>query len=278
LLAFSSIDFWSKRLLWYPSTIAILLEKCFVNYDFPRVICFLITTRGSAERQAFQTQQAAKFGLELNYVLDYDVEDLTDEVLNTVSPTLPQPSVSCLMKHVEAERRLLSSSADIAMIMEDDCILFSRFAAEFSDIIDDVSRLPPSWLVFLGGGDNKLSSVALASDKQKIIKGDLTTAELYLIDRASARERLRWIASNIITKPADHFLVDVDTQIGISHWRTSYPIATQGSITGQFVSQLDDSRRKHRLIYLRLRYWYNRFRRQSLPRFLNRFRFYLKKL
>ena len=250
------------------------MEKCFVENDSPRVICFLITTRSCAERQVFQTQQASKFGLELNYVLDYDVDDLTDEVLNTVSATLPQASVSCLMKHVEAERRLLSSSADIAMIMEDDCILFSRFATEFPGIIDEVSRLSPSWLVFLGGGDNKLSNAALASDKQKIIKGNLTTAELYLVDRASARERLRWIASNIITKPADHFLVDLDAELGISHWRTSHPIATQGSITGQFVSQLDDNRRKHRLIYLRVRYWYNRFRRQSLPRFLNRFRLY----
>lgn len=121
-------------------------------------------------------------------------------------------------------------------------------------------------LLFAGGADNKVTEAFLEAKPTDLIKHPLSTAEAYIIERSAAERRLEWCSKNLIDKPADHFLTSIDQMLGITQYWTGVPLATQGSITGQFKTSLDSSRAKHSPLYLRLKYHYNRWRRQTLPR------------
>ena len=91
------------------------------------------------------------------------------------------------------------------------------------------------------------------------------------MDRHGCERRLDWLGSHKIDRQADHQIKLMDQDLGIRHYWFSRPLATQGSITGMFDTALDASRAKHGTIYLKLRYHWNRLRRQTLPRFIFKF-------
>ena len=213
---------------------------------------------------------AKRFGFLFEYVWKYDADELNETDLSRVGDSLAPKSASNVLKHLHAQKLFLNTSSDIALVLEDDVVLFESFFDELNHILRMTNHLPPGWLIFLGGADNKLDSRFFDSDGQYLVEKPLTTAEAYLVDKHGCELRTRWLDTNCVDRQADHQLKLMDQDLGLRQYCVSRPLATQGSITGLFDTSLDSSRAKHSPFFLRAKYRYNRIRRQVIPRFFSR--------
>jgi glycosyl transferase, family 25 len=231
---------------------------------------YAVTVASFHDRHKNMSKQAEKYRLSIEYILNFDIDQLTESDLARVdSSIMPIPSISCVLKHIDAQRRMVDRGQSMCLLLEDDVILFDNFSNNLNQIVLLSRDLDPGWLIFLGGADNKIDSRYLDSSSLRLIESPISTAEAYLLDFEGCRKRLEWLAENKINLPADHLLAKIDASLGIRQYRPSIPMAAQGSITGLYKTTLDSNRGKHGSIYLKLRYIYNRFRRQIFPRFIN---------
>jgi glycosyl transferase, family 25 len=239
--------------------------------DIDAIPIYLITVGSFHDRHAHMRAQAEKFNFQYEPLLCFDAVNLTaDDMRRVVSNTLPPAGISTVLKHIEAYKRVVQANQKFALILEDDVILFEDFRERVLEAIGLTADLTPGWLIFLGGADNKLDDRFFRSAKSCLIEKPISTTEAYLVDLEGCIRRLEWLSQNLISKPADHFLQSVDPSLNIKHYWISSPIATQGSITGKFKTALDSSRAKHGKFYLKIRYFYNRWRRQIAPRLLKK--------
>ena len=227
---------------------------------------FVVTTKTSSVRHDSIKRQAALHGFDFDFIFNFDVDDLSSFDLTKISNSLPKSTVSCLCKHIYAQKMLLASDCEIGLVLEDDVILRQSFIYTVEQILQKMISRNDSWNVFLGGSDNRVDFKQWVSRREILMPGELTTAEAYIFNRAAAEKRLTWLASNRVAVAADHLLTQSNISLGISSYRLVKPVASQGSITGLFRTLLDDSRRKKPLWYLRVRYLLNAFRKQIYPR------------
>jgi len=237
------------------------------------MLTYIITTKGFVERHSAIVEQAVKYNLKVQFVWRYDKDDLDSaDFMRFEDDSLSPQAKSCLLKHFEAQSRLLDGEDSVCLILEDDALLSDEFDVKLSDTLTLANKLEGPWLIFLGGMDNALDSRFFESASIALIESWLTTAEAYLVNRESCLMRMRWLMNNTVRLPADHLLTHIDRDLSIPQYRVSKPFVTQGSITGRFKSSLDSSRIGKTSWYLRARYTWNRFRNQLIPRFLFRSR------
>lgn len=240
---------------------------------------FVVSGRKFSDRHASIRAETSKLGLDVQFIFDFDVDDLTDDLLSRFSDDLPKASISCVAKHLHAQRLIAESGYDFGLVLEDDCIFYDDASVVFPAVLSRLPQLDPGYLVFLGGGDNELDQRFFSGESgQLFIVSPMTTAEAYFTDADACGRRMEWLEQNLVSLPADHLLTRLDSSLGITHYRLKEPIATQGSITGVFPTLLDKSRGKKPLTFLKARYAWNRFRRQTirraflkLQRFLSKF-------
>ncbi|MDC3032847.1 hypothetical protein OA249_02695 [Litorivicinus sp.] len=204
---------------------------------------YVITVAQFTERHESIKNQLGLFGLEPTFIWEYDADSLTDTDRERCVPDkLPDKSISTVLKHIEAERKLLESEFDWCLVLEDDALLTADFNNKMESVILLLQELNYRCLVFLGGTDNRLDSRFFNSRSLSLIESPMTTAEAYLLNRKGCEARLKWLDEHKIDKPADHFLTSLDEALGIIHLRVSEPFVSQGSITGRFRTALDSSR------------------------------------
>lgn len=237
---------------------------------FDECLIFVVSVESFEERHRSIAGQLDRMGLAYEFIFEFDPGQFPAVLPFTFSEGLPIKSISCLLKHLEAQRRLLDSEKKFAFILEDDCIFFPSFEAQLGRLIDLIRSLPPSFLVFIGGADNKLRDDYFKQTDLFLIADPLTTAESYFVDKPSCEQRLKYLGRQLISKALDHLLVQTDRVLNIPQFRTSEPLVLQGSIDGSFITTLDDSRRKKSKQFLKARYHWNRFRRQIIFRLWGR--------
>ena len=226
---------------------------------------YVITVKTFFDRHAHMAALEERLGIKFEYIWNYDADDLSDDDRLRVSGDMARQSISNVLKHFEAQRRFLATESEVCLVLEDDVLLFDTFEQNFEKVLAHIKSLAPGWLIFLGGADNKIDRRFLRQN-DGLIEQDLTTAEAYLLDRCGCQKRLDWLKMHKLDRQADHQIKLIDRALGIKHYWYSQPLATQGSITGLFSTALDASRAKHGAVYLNIRYQWNRFRRQTLPR------------
>lgn len=234
--------------------------------DFSTIPVYVISVKSFAERQSSIEKQAEAFGFYPEFIFQFDADQLSANDLARTSEQLPLKTASCVLKHFEAQKRLLESSSDFALVIEDDVLFFDSFLERIDGILMRLSALKPGWLVFLGGADDSFPNEALSLSRDDLVEQPISTAEAYFIDREGCKLRLAYLYENQILKPADHQLKMLDQLLGIQQFWLAKPLCTQGSITGQFHSSLDSSRSRHSGLYLKIRFEWRRFVKQTVPR------------
>ena len=232
---------------------------------------YVISVKSFTDRHKHIEKLSRSFGFQFKYIFDYDADELTETDWERVYPGMNPKSVSNTLKHIEAQKLLIASGKKAGLVLEDDVILFDGFMDNLSRTLELLSQEKDGWLVFLGGADNKIDSRFTESAELRLIENPISTAEAYLIDVAGCVRRQEWFSAHVIDRQADHQLKLIDQSLGIPHFWTSIPLATQGSITGQFSTALDQSRAKHGPLFLGLKYRWNCWRRQAVPRFFGKF-------
>jgi GR25 family glycosyltransferase involved in LPS biosynthesis len=244
-----------------------LVKSGFLMLGKPLPI-YVITVRSFVDRHRHIEKMAEKFGFSFEYVWRYDADELTDGELSKVCSSLSRKSASNVLKHIYAQQLFLETGSDVALILEDDVVIFDSFFRGLNKVLSLAEKLTPGWLIFLAGADNKMDARFFEATELDLINSPLTTAEAYVIDRHGCEQRARWLKENTISCQADHQLKLIDQELGLTHYCVSTPLATQGSITGLFATSLDSSRSKHGSLFLRVKYEYNRLRRQTAVRFI----------
>lgn len=234
---------------------------------FPDIPIYVITVRSFHGRHEHIKSLAANLGFKFEFIYEFDADSLSAEDWSRVDNSMHPRSVSNVLKHIEAQRRLLTSGAPLGLVLEDDVLMFDSFTKKLHSVLELASELDEGWLIFLGGADNKIDERFILAERLELIPKPISTAEAYLIDYVGCRKRLKWLENNLIDRQADHQLKLIDESINVPHFWVSEPMATQGSITGLFPTALDKSRAKHGPKYLVARYQFNRWRRQILPRY-----------
>ena len=237
---------------------------------------FVLSVKTFVDRHQSIRAQADRFGFKPEWVFDFDVGDLTegDHQRFADDASLPNPTKSLVLKHFRAMEAIVERKLPYALILEDDAIFFDDVAERIKIVTENLEQLPPSWLIFLGGADNKIDQRFLDKDKNVFIEAPITTTEAYLTDYESCKRRIEWVAQNGIELPSDHQLQKMDPLLSIAQFKLANPMCTQGSISGLFDTELDSSRQRHGKMFIKLRYAYNRFRRQTLPRFVSSLRIF----
>ena len=232
---------------------------------------YVISVANFFDRHSSIRSQLKRFDLDPIFIWKYDADSLTKaDRARCSSGILPDKSISTVLKHIEAQYRMLESGSEWCLVLEDDALLPADFDEQLECVVELATKIESPCLIFLGGTDNHLDSRFFDADSMCLIESPLTTAEAYLLNRRGCHARLEWIKENKIDKPADHFLKQVDSLLGIKQFRVSRPFVSQGSITGHFKTSLDSSRAKHGPLYLRVRFEWNRFRKQTVPKYLAR--------
>ncbi len=230
---------------------------------------YVLTVKTFAERIAHMRRELGRHGVAFELVLAHDADELEPAtVAATFSPSRMRPAhQSLVLKHIAAWRDAVGKGLQRVMVFEDDVILASNFGERLDAAMQAADRLPPGWLVYLGGADAKVPDSYFLSDGL-LIPLPLAATEGYVTDAAAMQRRLAWLAGNRISQPADHLIKAMDAALGIPHYWLRPPIVEQGSVTGIFPSVLDASRQKHSRAYNILRNRWSKFQRHRLRSWL----------
>ena len=239
---------------------------------FPNIPVYVISVKSFGCRHKHIEKLSKQLGFKFEYIFDFDADALSNADRNRAASSMSDKSISNSLKHFEAQKRLVESNRPFGLVFEDDVIPFRGFVERLWGVLELAEKLDEGWLIFLGGADNKIDQRFLENQTLSLISREISTAEAYLIDRSSCSSRLTWLSGNIIDRQADHQIKFMDRELGVNHFWVSAAMVTQGSITGRFKTELDASRSKHSSFYLATKYFWNRLRRQIIPRTLRKSR------
>ena len=226
---------------------------------------YVLTVKSFADRIAHMQAELSRHAIAFEFVLEHDAGELNPAmVASTFAASRMRPAhQSLVLKHIHAWREATARGHRRVMVLEDDAVLARNFQARLDEAMRAADRLPPGWLVYLGGADAKVPDRYFLSDGP-LIPLPLATAEGYVTDAEAMRRRLAWIGENRIALPADHLIRSMDAALGIPQYWLRPPIVEQGSVTGIFPSVLDASRQKHSRAYNVLRNRWSKFQRHRL--------------
>jgi len=230
---------------------------------------FVLSVKGSVFRIRHIERELASKGITFSFMLEHDAIDLAEETLAaTFGPsTMKLEHKSLVMKNIQVWRDSVARGYERVLVFEDDAVLSDDFLAGFDGAMQAATRLPPGWLVFLGGLDTKVpDSYFLAPGP--LVELSIPTAEACVHDRLAMERRLTWLASNPVILSVDHLMSHIDAAMGSHQYWLRQPIVEQGSVTGIFDSLLDGGRQKHSRLFNVLRNRWNKFRRRRLREWL----------
>lgn len=207
--------------------------------------CYVIhVKKGYEERERSIVEQFACLGLNFEWILDYDIPDLTPEVLRRSGyrgSKLRPAEISCSLKHIGAWARIAADVGPGAFVFEDDVLLdLRRFKAVTAAALAEFSAgAAEAGYLSLGDG------CALYVPWTKLRSGhclypaeQVRATDSYFLTRTAARRMLELIGREGFYLPADHLINRLSHQLGIPILWLSPTVVSQGSHTGRFASQI----------------------------------------
>ncbi|MCD6025587.1 MAG: 3-deoxy-D-manno-octulosonic-acid transferase [Solimicrobium sp.] len=228
---------------------------------------FVISVKSFDARIQHVEREMKKHNIVFKFMFLHDAEDIDNSLIEHVfSPSiLERNHQSLVLKNIAIWREAAANNYKRILVFEDDVILSSNFISKFHEAMAAATKLCDGWLLFLGGSDVKVPD-SFFLETGPLIRLPMSTAEGLVSDLTAIRRRLKWIANNKITLPADQLIQAIDKETGTSHFWLSTAIVKQGSTTGLFDSKLDAHRKKHSRAFTIIRNKLNLYRRQILRR------------
>jgi glycosyl transferase family 25 len=204
---------------------------------------FVLSVRSFTDRIAHMSAEMARHGIDFEFIFEFDANAIPPELIDsTFGPSdLSRAQQSLVLKHLHAQRLCIERGIERALVFEDDAVLDPDFGTGFAAAMQEADRLPPGYLIYLGRGNNQYLGVG-AADRELVAGGPLPATDALVFDRASARQRLEYVAAHPVVRPADWLLREVDAALGVPHYWLRRPLVEQGSMNGRFDSALDVKR------------------------------------
>jgi glycosyl transferase, family 25 len=202
----------------------------------------VLNVKKFAERRAFMERQLAAVDMRAEFVFDWDIDELNDEVIAAyfaAGNTLSAAQKSCALKHVTALQKIAAGKG-YALVLEDDAVLSKDFKLGLSHALDQSGQFPGAKVIYIGSGGNFFTPKSQRKPGQYLYPGNRGRfADSYIIDGATARQRLDWISTHKISLPMDNQFEAIDRQLGIRIIWLEEPVVEQGSKNGLFKSALE---------------------------------------
>lgn len=233
----------------------------------------VIHAKHLTDRLRHMEQQLQGWPGPVEYILDYDKDDLTDEVMRAyIQPGCELDNISgatsCAIKQLMACKYIVDHQLEGALVLEDDIVLHPHFLKDFEQTLQECRRHYADIPVVISYEDSSLQFVP----RSKRIKGQwLYRAPqgrvrfngcLY-VSRRAAQAIFDDAKTNKCDIAVDHYYQVHLYQRGVIQMLWCHPcLATQGSFSGTFVSSMGQIRSfegfrwKLKYYYKRLIYWF----------------------
>ncbi len=204
---------------------------------------YVINVKSFTERRRFIESQLKRFNLEAEFILDWDKEELTGEIIDRYfcGDQLSAAQMSCALKHIVALRKIADNGDDgFSLILEDDAVLAGNFMEGVEKSLQDAQKFPGSKVIYIGSGGNFYTPRSQRRKDQHLYPGHRGRfTDSYLIDAETAGKRLHWIEQHKISHPIDNQFDTLDKALAIQILWLDEPVVEQGSKSGRFVSQIE---------------------------------------
>lgn len=199
---------------------------------------------GYEDREQSVVEQFSRLDMPFEWVLDYDIADINQEVLDRYKyhgQKLGPAEISCSLKHIAAWERIAADASKGAFIFEDDVLIDIKKFKELAAAAIEEFQAGSSTVGYVSLGDGCAMYVPWTKTQkgQMLYPAEQVRAtDSYWITRETARQRLAWIEENGFRLPADHLINKIDNELGIPILWMAPAVVTQGSHTGHFASQI----------------------------------------
>lgn len=203
---------------------------------------FVLNVKKFDQRRHFMEQQLRRFGLEAEFIFDWDVEELNPEILSEYfsDDTLTPAQQSCALKHVVALKKIAVSDYRFALVLEDDAVFGKNFTRGIQRAIEQSEQFTGPKVIYIGSGGNFFTPKSLRKSGQYLYPGKRARfADSYIIDSSTAQKRLEWLKNHKISAPIDNQFETIDQTLGIQTLWLEDPVVEQGSKNGLFQSSLE---------------------------------------
>ena len=217
-----------------------------MNFSYRNYIIHV--KKGFEQREKSIINQFSKLDLPFEWVLEYDKDELTKEVLEKYKyrGTLKGEEISCSLKHIAAWEKIASGRSDSGFVFEDDVLLnLKKFRPVIEETLLEVhADWQGSGCISLGDGMALHVPWTKRKKGRRLYPADhIRAADSYWINKETARRRVEWIKENGFSLPADHLISTIDAELNIPILWLEPTVVSQGSHTGFFPSSIQDQDR-----------------------------------
>ena len=232
----------------------------------------IIHAKPLTERKAYMDHLLKDFTGKVEYILDADRDELTDEMLAEYfkpgcEVDKKNNAASCAVKHILACRYIVENNLKGALILEDDIELHNHFFEKFEQSMQEYNQRYESIPVLISYEDSSLQFVPRSQrvKGQQLYKapyGRVRFTGAFYLNHAAAEAFCKDVRDNKCDIAVDHYQVKLYREGKIQILWCEPPLATQGSFTGRFSSSIGRIRKfeairwKLKYAYKRLLYWF----------------------
>lgn len=210
--------------------------------DYP---CYVIhVKKGYEDRERSVVEQFSRLGMKFEWVLEYDIPDLNQEVFARYGyhgTKLHPAEISCSLKHIAAWEKIAAGTGEGAFVFEDDVLLDRKRFKPLATAAIEEFLADSSGLGYISLGDGCAMYVPWTRIKRGRLlypAEQVRATDSYWLTRETARAQLAWIREHGFRFPADHLLNKIDNELAIPIRWMAPTVVTQGSHTGRFASQI----------------------------------------
>ncbi len=226
---------------------------------------YILNVRSFEKRRIHVKKELDRFGLEAQFIFDWDISDLTGAVIKKFFRTdsgLSLAQKSLALKHITALQKIIDNEQETALILEDDVVLADNFVDGVNRSLSERRLYPKENVIFIGcGGNFYTPNSERRLGKSLYVNKRGRFADSYIVGKNTAQLRLNWLLDNKIDKPIDNQFEYIDNLLGITMLWLEDPVVEQGSKNGLFKTQLEPS--SPRLIQ-KLKFSWEKIRRKYL--------------
>jgi glycosyl transferase family 25 len=216
-------------------------------------VLVLHVKNGYEERKVHMNKELAKFNIDFEYLLDYDIEDLNEDELKrfySENVDLDGPNLSVGMKHIEVLNKIVSKNYKLTLVFEDDVFLSDDFVEVLDKVLDEVEQ-KEGFVISLGNAGNfYVNHREIKNGKYLYENTRHRAADSYIIDNLAAKRRLEWFKDNKTVETAGHMYNTIDKAVGNTIYWSHPTVVEQGSQNGFLDSSIQKKKFMHRLRWL----------------------------
>jgi glycosyl transferase family 25 len=206
---------------------------------------YVLNVKKFTQRRDFMEKQLARYELEAEFIFDWDVDELTDEINERYfakDNNLSDAQKSCALKHISAFKKIGENDNEFVLILEDDAVFAKDFSLGIQRALTQSGQFSDDKVIYIGSGGNFFTPKSQRKLGQYLYLGARGRfTDSYIINSVTAQKRLDWILMHKISDPIDNQFDKIDKQLNIKTVWLEDPIVEQGSKNGLFDSAIESA-------------------------------------